>query len=105
MNEQQHNRREPKRAEHPEPVPQRSAYPLRRAFPHPWCCRSDLKDGGRRGKLGHSSKPECAVNGALRIIYSATQLLLELHGEATASRVDSKARLRRGNADYHTGLI
>jgi len=33
------------------------------------------------------------------------QLSLELHGEATASRVDSNAPLCRGNADYHTGLI
>ena len=32
-------------------------------------------------------------------------LSLELHGEATASRVDSNAPLCRGNADYHTGLI
>src|SRR6266481_5206760 len=46
MDEQQHDRREPKRAEHPEPVPKRSTYPGRRPFPRPWCCRSDLKYGG-----------------------------------------------------------
>jgi hypothetical protein len=39
------------------------------------------------------------------IIIDAISLSLELHGEATASRVDSKALLCRGNADYHTGLI
>jgi hypothetical protein len=35
----------------------------------------------------------------------AISLSLELHGEATASCVDSNAPLCRGNADYHTGLI
>ena len=39
------------------------------------------------------------------IIIDAISLSLELHGEATASRVDSNAPLCRGNADYHTGLI
>jgi hypothetical protein len=31
--------------------------------------------------------------------------LLELHVNAAPSRVDSKAALCGGNADYHTGLI
>src|SRR5215831_12960583 len=39
------------------------------------------------------------------IIIDAISLSLELHGEATASRVDSNAPLCRGKADYHTGLI
>ena len=39
------------------------------------------------------------------IIIDAISLSLELHGEATASRVDSNTPLCRGNADYHTGLI
>jgi hypothetical protein len=47
---------------------------------------------------------ECAVGGALRFIYQATPLL-ELHINATASRVDSNALLSGGNADYHAGMI
>jgi len=39
------------------------------------------------------------------VVEMQPQLSLELHGEATASRVDSNAPLCRGNADYHTGLI
>jgi hypothetical protein len=39
------------------------------------------------------------------IIIDAISLSLELHGEATASGVDSQALLRGGKADYHTGLI
>jgi hypothetical protein len=42
----------------------------------------------------------CAVGSAL-----CTQLLSELHVHAAASRVDSNALLRGGNADYHTSLI
>ena len=48
---------------------------------------------------------KCAVTGALKFKYYANSLSLELHGKATASRVDSNAPLCRGNADYHTGLI
>ena len=48
---------------------------------------------------------ECAVDGALRFIYQATPLSLDLHINATASGVDVNALLRRGNADHHTGLI
>ena len=48
---------------------------------------------------------ECAVNGALKFTYYANALSLELHVEATASRVDSKALLRGGKADYHAGVI
>src|SRR5262249_7626860 len=68
MDEQQHDRREPQRAEHPEPVPERSTHPSRRRLSHPWCCRSDLKDGCRRGKLGHSRTAKRAV-GALKSNY------------------------------------
>src|SRR5439155_25723533 len=38
--------REPKRTEHPEPIPEWSAHPRRRPFPHPWGCRCDLNYGG-----------------------------------------------------------
>ena len=48
---------------------------------------------------------ECAITSALKFTYYANGLSLELHGEATASRVDSNAPLCRGKADYHTGLI
>jgi len=48
---------------------------------------------------------KCAVTGALKFTYYANARSLELHGEATASRVDSNAPLCRGKADYHTGLI
>jgi hypothetical protein len=39
------------------------------------------------------------------IIVSAISLSLELHVDATASRVDGNALLCGGNANYHTGLI
>jgi hypothetical protein len=39
------------------------------------------------------------------ILSGCACLLLELHVEATASRVDSNALLRGGKADYHTGMI
>jgi len=39
------------------------------------------------------------------IIVYAISLSLKLQINATASRVDSNALLRGGNADYHTGLI
>src|SRR6476646_3867402 len=48
---------------------------------------------------------ECAVGGALRFIYQATPLSLDLHVNAATSGVDIKALLRGGNADYHTRLI
>ena len=48
---------------------------------------------------------ECAVGGALRFIYQATPLSLDLHIDAAASGIDSNAVLRGRNADYHTGLI
>jgi len=48
---------------------------------------------------------ERAVGGALRFIYQATPLSLDLHVNATTSDVDIKALLRGGKADYHTGLI
>ncbi|MGC2352174.1 MAG: hypothetical protein WA496_02130, partial [Candidatus Udaeobacter sp.] len=48
---------------------------------------------------------ECAVGGALRFIYQATPLSLDLHVNAATSGVDIKALLRGGNANYHTGLI
>ena len=48
---------------------------------------------------------ECAVDGALRFIYQATPLSLDLHVNAAASGVDSNAVLCGGNAYYHTGLI
>ena len=48
---------------------------------------------------------ERAVGGALRFIYQATPLSLDLQINATASRVDSNSLLRGGNADYHTGVI
>ena len=48
---------------------------------------------------------ECTVGGALRSIYQATPLSLDLHVNATTSDVDIKALLRGGKADYHTGLI
>lgn len=41
----------------------------------------------------------------LNLPITANARSLQLHVEATASRVDSKALLCRGNADYHTGLI
>ena len=39
------------------------------------------------------------------IIVYAISLSLELHVDATASRVDSNAVLRGGNLDYHASLI
>jgi hypothetical protein len=48
---------------------------------------------------------ECAVGGALRFIYQATSLSLNLHINAAASGVDINSFLRGGKADYHTGLI
>ena len=48
---------------------------------------------------------ECAVGGALRFIYQATPLSLNLHVNSTTSGVDIKACLCGGKADYHTGLI
>ena len=48
---------------------------------------------------------ECTVGGALRFIYQATPLSLDLHLNATTSGVDIKACLCGGKADYHTGLI
>jgi len=45
MGEQKDDRRKPERAEHPEPIPQRSTHPQRRTLPHPWWYRSDLKYG------------------------------------------------------------
>ena len=48
---------------------------------------------------------EYTVGGALRFIYQATPLSLNLHVNAATSGVDIKACLCGGNADYHTGLI
>ena len=48
---------------------------------------------------------ECTVGGALRFIYQATPLSLDLHVNAATSGVDIKALLCGGKADYHTGLI
>ena len=48
---------------------------------------------------------ECAVGGALRFIYQATPLSLNLHVNAATSGVDIKACLCGGKADYHTGVI
>src|SRR5438067_13509855 len=45
MGEPEDDGREPKRTEHPEPVPNWSAYPRRRRFPHPWGCRCNLNYG------------------------------------------------------------
>jgi|SRR5215469_4369467 len=39
------------------------------------------------------------------ILSGCVSLSLELHVEATASRVDSDPLLCGGNADYHAGLI
>jgi hypothetical protein len=59
---------------------------------------------------GEESSPiravaECAVGGALRFIYQATSLSLNLHVNAATGRVDIKACLCGGKADYHTGVI
>jgi len=48
---------------------------------------------------------ECAVRGALRFVYQATPLSLDLHVNAATSGVDSNTLLCGGNADDHTGLI
>jgi len=40
-----------------------------------------------------------------QFICKAIPLSLKLQINATASRVDSNALLRGGNADYHTGVI
>ena len=48
---------------------------------------------------------ECSVGGALRFIYQAIPLSLDLHLDATTSGVNIKALLRGRNADYNTGLI
>ena len=48
---------------------------------------------------------ERAVGGALRFIYQATPLSLDLHVNAATSGVDINALLCGGKADYHTGLI
>src|SRR6476620_11465210 len=45
------------------------------------------------------------LSGAVRFIYQAPPLSLDLHINAATSGVDIKALLRGGNADYHTGLI
>ena len=48
---------------------------------------------------------ECAVGGALRFIYQATPLSLDLHVNAATSCVDIKPCLCGGKAHYHTGVI
>ena len=48
---------------------------------------------------------EFSVGGALRFIYQAIPLSLNLHLDAATSGIDIKACLCGGNADYHTGLI
>jgi hypothetical protein len=48
---------------------------------------------------------ECSVGGALRFIYQAIPLSLDLHVDATTSGIDIKACLCGGKADYHPGLI
>src|SRR5262249_1074089 len=45
VDEQKNDRREPERAEHPEPIPNRSTDPRRRQFLHPWRWRTDLNYG------------------------------------------------------------
>jgi hypothetical protein len=45
------------------------------------------------------------VGGALKFIYQATPLSLNLHVNAAASGVDINACLCGGEADYHTGVI
>ena len=49
--------------------------------------------------------PRAVKRRRAQIYFSGTQLLFELHVSAAASRIDSNAVLRGGNADYHTGLI
>ncbi len=48
---------------------------------------------------------ECTAGGALRFIYQATPLSLNLHLNASTSGVDIKTCLCGGKADYHTGVI
>ena len=43
--------------------------------------------------------------GGTLVYLSDTQLLLELHVNATTSRIDGNAVLCGGNADYYAGLI
>jgi hypothetical protein len=48
---------------------------------------------------------KCAAGGALRFIYHATALPLELHVNPRAGGVDINASLRGGKQDRYTGLI
>ena len=48
---------------------------------------------------------KCAAGAALRFIYQATPLSLNLHVNAATGGVDIKACLCGGQADYYTGLI
>src|SRR5262249_23738797 len=65
-------------------------------------CRSIEKDKRRKCALSLLTA-RTLIRQA--ILSGRACLPLELHGEATASRVDSNTPLCRGNADYHTGLI
>jgi hypothetical protein len=52
-----------------------------------------------------SLRNKCAVGGALRFIYQATPLSLELQVNATSRGVDVNAFLRGGKRYNHTSLI
>jgi hypothetical protein len=66
--------------------------------------RSQLRQRVRKARP-FEQIAKCAVGGALRFIYQATPLSLNLHVNATTSGVDIKACLCGGKADYHTGMI
>ena len=106
MGEQQHDRREPKRAEYPEPS---------QSGPRTHGNDDHFRTHGAAVPISSTAAgeessairaiTECTVGGALRFIYQATPLSLDLHVDAAASGIDIKALLCGGKADYHTGLI
>ena len=63
------------------------------------------RQGIERGPTAILAIAECAGGGALRFIYQATPLSLNLHVNAATSGVDINAFLCGGKADYHTGRI
>jgi hypothetical protein len=63
-----------------------------------------ITPAGKEGSINRAFA-KCAAGGALRFIYQATSLPLDLHVNAAASGVNINAFLCGGKADYHTGLI
>jgi hypothetical protein len=86
-------------------VPEWSTYPRQRRFRTRGAAFAiSITAAGEEGSAIRAIA-ECAVAGALRFIYQASPLSLNLHVNATTSGIDIKACLCGGKADYHTGLI